>query len=74
MHKSDGFLIRFFIAAFTSMYKTMKNPKKIVLRKKATCYANRSQVRQINEMHASVEGEKLAGVKVQKKEQQEASE
>ena len=135
---SDGFLMRFFIVAFTSMYKTMKNPKKMVLQKKATCYANRSQVRQmraiitkiitkeckastmkdlvykvlgneiteemakkckpifplenitirkvksikrpkvdinqLNEMHAAVEGEKLAGVKVQKEEQQEASE
>lgn len=122
--------MRFFIVAFTSMYKTMKNPKKWFF-KKATCYANRSQVRQmraiitkiitkeckastmkdlvykvlgneiteemakkckpifplenitirkvksikrpkvdinqLNEMHAAVEGEKLAGVKVQKK-------
>lgn len=43
---SDGFLMRFFIVAFTSMYKTMKNPKKWFF-KKATCYANRSQVRQM---------------------------
>ena len=43
----DGFLMRFFIVAFTSMYKEMKHPKKYLLQKKATCYANRSQVRQI---------------------------
>ena len=44
---SDGFLMRFFIIAFTSMYKNMKHPKKIVLQKKATCLANRAQVKQI---------------------------
>ena len=44
---SDGFLMRFFIVAFTSMYKEMKHPKKYLLQKKATCYANRSQVRQM---------------------------
>ena len=29
------------------MYKEMKNPRQFVLQKKATCYANRSQVRQM---------------------------
>ena len=36
---SDGFLMRFFIVAFTSKY--------VYTQKKATCYANRSQVRQM---------------------------
>ena len=135
---SDGFLMRFFIVAFTSMYKNMKHPKKSTLQKKATCYANRSQVRQmraimtkiitkecksstmkelvykvlgnditnemakkckpifplenitirkvksikrpkvdinqLNEMHSAPDNVHLAGVKVQKEEQQEASE
>ena len=44
---SDGFLMRFFIVAFTSMYREMKNARKYILQKKATCYANRSQVRQM---------------------------
>ena len=44
---SDGFLMRFFVVAFTSMYKQMNHPKKFTLQKKATCYANRSQVRQM---------------------------
>ena len=36
---SDGFLMRFFVVAFTSKYNYTQ--------KKATCYANRSQVRQM---------------------------
>ncbi len=44
---SDGFLMRFFVVAFTSMYKQMNHPKKFTLQKKATCYANRSQVKQM---------------------------
>ena len=44
---NDGFLMRFFIIGFTSMYRSIKNPRKTILQKKATCYANRSQVRQI---------------------------
>ena len=44
---SDGFLMRFFVVAFTSMYKQMNHPKKFTLQKKASCYANRSQVRQM---------------------------
>ena len=36
---SDGFLMRFFVVAFTSKYAYTQ--------KKATCYANRSQVRQM---------------------------
>ena len=39
--------MRFFIVGFTSMYRENKHPRKYVLQKKATCYANRSQVRQI---------------------------
>jgi small subunit ribosomal protein S3Ae len=44
---SDGFLMRFFIVGFTSMYRANKNPRKYVYQKKATCYANRSQVKQM---------------------------
>ena len=44
---NDGFLMRFFIVGFTSMYRQINNPKKTIMQKKATCYANRSQVRQI---------------------------
>ena len=29
------------------MYREFKNPKKTILQKKATCYANRAQVKQI---------------------------
>ncbi len=44
---SDGFLMRFFIVAFTSMYQANNRPKPYVIQKKATCYATRSQVKQM---------------------------
>ena len=39
--------MRFFIVGFTSMYRQINDPKKTIFQKKATCNANRSQVRQI---------------------------
>ena len=47
---NDGFLFRFFIIGFTSMFRANKHPAKFILQKKATCLANRAQVRQIRKI------------------------